>query len=220
MELNKILSYCDHTLLSQTATFEEIKVIIDDAVKYGCASVCIPPSLVKRAAEYADGKIKICTVIGFPNGYSTASVKAFETREAVREGADEIDMVINLGLLKEGNYEALLSEINGVKAAADGRLVKVIVETCYLTEQEKVEISKTVAKSDADFIKTSTGFGTGGATREDVALLKANTTGKKVKAAGGIASIKDAEDFIALGAERLGTSRLVKIAKREHSEGY
>ena len=220
MELSKILSYCDHTLLSQTATFEEIKVIIDDAAKFGCASVCIPPALVKRAAEYSGGRVKICTVIGFPNGYSTEAVKAFETREAVREGADEIDMVINVGLLKEGNLEALLSEINAVKREAGEKIVKVIVETCFLTEEEKIAISGVVAGSNADFIKTSTGFGTGGATREDVALLKANTPGKKVKAAGGIASVKDAEDFISLGAERLGTSRLVKIAKNEKGFGY
>ena len=220
MELSKILSYCDHTLLSQTATFDEIKVIIDDAIKYGCASVCIPPALVKRASEYAGGRMKICTVIGFPNGYSTEAVKVFETREAVREGADEIDMVINVGLLKEGNLEALLSEINAVKREAGERILKVIIETCFLTEEEKIAISGVVARSNADFIKTSTGFGTGGATREDVALLRANTPGKKVKAAGGIASVKDAEDFITLGAERLGTSRLVKIARNEKGFGY
>ena len=221
MDITKILSYVDHTLLSQSATWDEIKAICDDGIKYGCASVCIPPSYVKEAAEYVDGKIKICTVIGFPNGYNTTKVKCFEATDAVENGADEIDMVINIGMLKDKKYEELLSEISEVKKACKGRLLKVIIETCLLTEEEKVMMCRIVSQSGADFIKTSTGFSRGGATREDIRLFSENVDSNlKIKAAGGIASIKDAEDMLGLGAERLGTSRIVKIVKNENSSGY
>lgn len=221
MDITKILSYVDHTLLSQSATWEEIKAICDDGIKYGCASVCIPPSYVKEAAEYVDGKIKICTVIGFPNGYNTTKVKCFEATDAVQNGADEIDMVINIGMLKDKKYDELLSEISEVKKACMGKLLKVIIETCLLTEEEKVMMCRIVSQSGADFIKTSTGFSTGGATREDIRLFSENVDSHlKIKAAGGIASIKDAEDMLSLGAERLGTSRIVKIVKNENSSGY
>ena len=220
MNLKEILSYCDHTLLSPSATEEEIFGVVDDGIKYGCASVCIPPSFVKRASDYALGRVKICTVIGFPNGYSKTSVKVLETAEAVRDGADEIDMVINIGALKEERFEDILSEINAVKEACGGRVLKVIIETCLLTDEEKVKMCRIVDESDADFIKTSTGFSTGGATAADVALFKANVEKKKIKAAGGISSLSDAEEFISLGAHRLGTSRIVKIAKSEKGEGY
>ena len=221
MDITKILSYVDHTLLSQSATWDEIKAICDDGIKYGCASVCIPPSYVKEAAEYVDGKIKICTVIGFPNGYNTTKVKCFEASDAVENGADEIDMVINIGMLKDKKYDELLSEISEVKKACMGKLLKVIIETCLLTEEEKVMMCRIVSQSGADFIKTSTGFSTGGATREDIRLFSENVDSNlKIKAAGGIASIKDAEDMLSLGAERLGTSRIVKIVKNENSSGY
>lgn len=214
MDVEKILSMVDHTLLAQGATWEEIRQIVDDGIRYHCASVCIPASYVKQAAEYADGKVKICTVIGFPNGYSTTEAKCFEAADAVKNGADEVDMVINIGWLKDKRYDALLDEINCIKAACDGRLLKVIIETCLLTDEEKIKMCEIVSASDADFIKTSTGFSTAGATKEDIRLFAAHTTnGKKIKAAGGIASLEDAEDFIALGAERLGTSRIVKIVK-------
>ena len=221
MEIKEILSYVDHTLLSQTATWEEIKAICDDGIKYGCASVCIPPSYVKKASEYSDGRIKICTVIGFPNGYNTTKVKCFEAFDAVENGADEIDMVINIGMLKDKKYDELLYEISEVKKACKGKLLKVIIETCLLTEEEKVKMCEIVSKSGADFIKTSTGFSTGGATREDIKLFSENVERHlKIKAAGGISSIKDAEDMLSLGAERLGTSRIVKIVKNEESSGY
>lgn len=221
MEIKEILSYVDHTLLSQTATWEEIKAICDDGIKYGCASVCIPPSYVKKASEYSDGRIKICTVIGFPNGYNTTKVKCFEAFDAVENGADEIDMVINIGMLKDKKYDELLYEISEVKKACKGKLLKVIIETCLLTEEEKVKMCEIVSKSGADFIKTSTGFSTGGATREDIKLFSENVERHlKIKAAGGISSIKDAEDMLSLGAERLGTSRIVKILKNEESSGY
>ena len=221
MEIKEILSYVDHTLLSQTATWEEIKAICDDGIKYGCASVCIPPSYVKKASEYSDGRIKICTVIGFPNGYNTTKVKCFEAFDAVENGADEIDMVINIGMLKDKKYDELLYEISEVKKACKGKLLKVIIETCLLTEEEKVKMCEIVSKSGADFIKTSTGFSTGGATREDIKLFSENVECHlKIKAAGGISSIKDAEDMLSLGAERLGTSRIVKIVKNEESSGY
>ena len=214
MDVKQILSYCDHTLLSQTATWEEIRVICDDGMRYGTASVCIPPSFVRMAKEYVGERLKICTVIGFPNGYNTTAVKCFETRDAVAAGADEIDMVINLGDLKMGKDDVVENEIRAIKAACDGRLLKVIIETCLLTEDEKLRMCGIVTRAGAEYIKTSTGFSTGGATREDVALMRANV-GKhvKVKAAGGISSLADAEDFLALGAERLGTSRVVKAAK-------
>ena len=200
----------------------EIKAICDDGIKFGCASVCIPASFVKRAKDYVGDRLAICTVIGFPNGYSTTAVKVFETADAIKNGADEIDMVINIGDLKDKRYDEILAEINAIKAACDGKILKVIIETCLLTEEEKIKMCEIVSDSDADFIKTSTGFSTAGATKEDVALFaKYTTNGKKIKAAGGIASLKDAEDFIALGAERLGTSRIVKIAKAESNiTGY
>ena len=221
MDITKILSFVDHTLLSQSATWDEIKAICDDGIKYGCASVCIPPSYVENAAEYVDGKIRICTVIGFPNGYNTAEAKCFEATDAVEKGADEIDMVINIGMLKDKKYDELLSEISAVKKACKGKLLKVIIETCLLTEEEKIIMCKIVSQSGADYIKTSTGFSTGGATREDIKLFSENVESHlKIKAAGGIASIKDAEDMLSLGAERLGTSRIVKIVKNENSSGY
>ncbi len=214
MEVKEILGRCDHTLLAQGAKWEEIRALCDDGVKYGCASVCIPASYVARAAEYVGGKLPICTVIGFPNGYSTKAVKCFEAAQAVADGASEVDMVINVGWVKDGKYDLVLDEINAIKAACAGKLLKVIIETCLLTDEEKVKLCEVVSASDADYIKTSTGFGGGGATREDVALMKAHmTNGKKIKAAGGIANLADAEDFIALGADRLGTSRVVKAAK-------
>lgn len=222
MDISEILSKCDHTLLSVTATEEEILSVCEDGIKYGTASVCIPPCYVGAAKEYVKDRLKICTVIGFPNGYSNGEVKAYEAALAVKDGADEIDMVINVGLLKARKYDEILSEINRVKAAIDGRLLKVIIETCLLTEEEKVKMCEIVSASDADFIKTSTGFSTGGATREDISLFKAHMkNGKSIKAAGGISSLADAEDFIALGADRLGTSRIVKIVKQEKdAKGY
>lgn len=214
MNINEILSRVDHTLLSPSATWDDIKTIIDDGIKYNTASVCIPPSFVKKASEYACGKVKICTVIGFPTGYSVPEVKFAETCAAVEDGADEIDMVINIGKLKEKDYDYILREINAVKSGCKGKILKVIIETCLLTEAEKIKMCEVVSMSDADFIKTSTGFSTSGATREDVALFKKHITNQKlIKAAGGIASINDAEDFICLGADRLGTSRIVKIVK-------
>lgn len=221
MEIKEILSKVDHTLLSQQATWDEIKQICDDGIKYGCASVCIPASYVRRAAEYADGKIPVCTVIGFPNGYSTTAAKCFEAEDAVKNGAEEIDMVINIGALKDKDYSFVLEEINAVKAACRGKLLKVIIETCMLTDDEKIKMCEIVSQSDADFIKTSTGFSTAGATREDVKLFAEHVTGNtKIKAAGGIASLADAEDFIKLGADRLGTSRIVKLVKNEEAHGY
>ena len=221
MELKEILSRCDHTLLKQESTWEQIRTLCDEGVKYGCASVCIPASFVKQADEYLDGKLKVCTVIGFPNGYSTTAVKAFEAENAVRNGADEIDMVINIGWVKDQKWDSLLEEIKEVKLACAGRILKVNVETCLLTEEEKIKMCEIVSASGADYIKTSTGFSTAGATREDVKLFKEHVVpGVKIKAAGGIASLKDAEDFIALGADRLGTSRIVKLAKGQQGEGY
>ena len=209
-----ILRRVDHTLLSQGATWEEIRAICDDGVKYGCASVCIPASYVKQAADYVAGKIAICTVIGCPNGYSTTATKCFETEDAVKNGASEIDMVINIGWVKDGLYDKVLSEIRDVKGHCRGKLLKVIIETCLLTDAEKIELCRVVSESGADYIKTSTGFGGGGATREDVALFKAHVAPHvKIKAAGGIADLNDAKDFIALGADRLGTSRIVKAVK-------
>ena len=221
MEINDILSKVDHTLLSQSATNEEIKSICDDAIRYGCASVCIPPSYVKMAKEYVKDKISICTVIGFPNGYNTTQVKCFETAEAVKNGADEIDMVINIGMLKDIRYDDILEEIKQIKKACNGKLLKVIIETCLLTDEEKIKMCQIVSESGADYIKTSTGFSSGGATREDIALFAENVAPHlKIKAAGGIASLKDAEDMIKLGASRLGTSRIVKIIKNEEAHGY
>ena len=212
-ELQDILSRVDHTLLAQGATWKEIKAICDDGIKYGCASVCIPASYVKQAAEYVAGKIAVCTVIGFPNGYDTTAAKCFEASDAVDNGASEIDMVINIGWVKDGLYDKVLSEIRDVKGHCHGRLLKVIIETCLLTDAEKIELCRVVSESGADYIKTSTGFG-GGATREDVALFKKHVAPHvKIKAAGGIADLNDAKDFIALGADRLGTSRIVKAVK-------
>lgn len=214
MELKNILSRVDHTLLSQTATWDEIRRICDDGMKYGCASVCIPASYVKKAADYVAGRLAICTVIGFPNGYDTTAAKCFEAADAVKNGASEIDMVINVGWVKDGLYDDVLAEIKAVKEACGGKLLKVIIETCMLTDAEKIEMCRVVSESGADYIKTSTGFGGGGATREDVALFKAHVASHvKIKAAGGIADLQDAEDFIKLGADRLGTSRIVKAAK-------
>ncbi len=224
MDLQKILAAVDHTLLTQQATWDDIRTICDDAMKYHTASVCIPPAFVARAHEYmkdkADG-VPVCTVIGFPNGYMTTAAKCFEASDAVENGADEIDMVINVGMLKEGRDKDVLAEINAVKAACRGKLLKVIIETCLLTWEEKIRMCGIVSRSDADFIKTSTGFSTGGATFEDIALMKAHMTpGKGIKAAGGIASLEDAVKFMSLGATRLGTSRIVKIIKNEQASGY
>ena len=218
MELKDILSKCDHTLLAQTATWDEIKAICDDGMKYGCASVCIPASYVKQAAEYVAGRIPVCTVIGFPNGYSTTKAKCFEASDAVDNGAEEIDMVINIGWVKDQRWDDLLAEIKAVKAACRGRLLKVIIETCLLTDEEKIKMCEIVSNSGAEYIKTSTGFSSAGATFHDVELFAQHVTnGVKIKAAGGISSIDDAEKFIALGASRLGTSRIVKIVKQnEH----
>ena len=214
MDVKDILCRCDHTLLTQGATWAEIRALCDDGVKYGCASVCIPASYVARAAEYLHGRLPVCTVIGFPNGYSTTAAKCFEARDAVENGADEIDMVINIGWARDRRWDDLLSEIRAVKAACGGRILKVILECCLLTEEEKIRLCEIVTESGADFIKTSTGFGGGGATREDVALMAAHVgPGVAIKAAGGIATLQDAEDFIALGASRLGTSRVVKAVK-------
>ena len=213
-ELQDILSRVDHTLLAQGATWKEIKAICDDGIKYGCASVCIPASYVKQAAEYVAGRIPVCTVIGFPNGYDTTAAKCFEASDAVEGGASEIDMVINIGWVKDGLYDKVLSEIRDVKGHCRGKLLKVIIETCLLTDAEKIELCRVISESGADYIKTSTGFGGGGATREDVALFKKHVAPHvKIKAAGGIADLNDAKDFIALGADRLGTSRIVKAVK-------
>ena len=214
MELKEILSRCDHTLLSQTASWEEIRAVCGDGMKYGCASVCIPASYVRQAADYTGGKLPVCTVIGFPNGYDTTAAKCFMAKDAAENGADEIDMVINLGWVKDCRWKDLLAEIQAVKAACGGKLLKVIIECCLLTEEEKIQMCRIVTDSGADYIKTSTGFGGGGATREDVALLAKHIGPRvKIKAAGGIATLQDAEDFIALGASRLGTSRIVKAVK-------
>lgn len=220
MELKDILNKVDHTLLAQAATWDEIKATCNDAIQYGCASVCIPASYVKATAAYVSGKIAVCTVIGFPNGYNTTAAKCFEATEAVNNGAAEIDMVINLGWVKDKKWDEVLAEIRAVKAACQGRLLKVIIETCFLTEEEKIKMCEIVTASGADYIKTSTGFGSG-ATREDVALFAAHIGPHvKIKAAGGIAGLKDAEDFINLGASRLGTSRIVKAVKGQQGSGY
>ena len=220
MEVKEILRKCDHTLLSQTATWAEIQAICDDGMKYHTASVCIPASYVKQAKDYVGDKLPICTVIGFPNGYDTTKAKCFEATDAVENGADEVDMVINLGWVKEGQYDKILQEINSVKISCHGNILKVIIETCLLTDEEKIKLCEVVSNSHADYIKTSTGFAGGGATREDVALMAAHmTNGKKIKAAGGIASLQDAEDFLKLGADRLGTSRIVKAVKELEAKG-
>ena len=214
MEISEILARVDHTLLAQGATWEQIRGICDDGIKYRTASVCIPASYVRRAKEYVGDNLAVCTVIGFPNGYSTTAVKVYETADAIANGADEIDMVINIGWVKDARWDDLLGEIRAVKAACGERILKVIIETCLLTDEEKVKMCEIVSDSGADYIKTSTGFAGGGATREDVALFAAHVAPHvKIKAAGGISSIEDAEAFIRLGASRLGTSRIVKIVK-------
>ncbi|WP_411678521.1 deoxyribose-phosphate aldolase [Caproicibacter sp.] len=221
MDLQKMLSAVDHTLLTQTATWDEIRVICDDAVKYRTASVCIPASYVKRAKEYLGDKMAVCTVIGFPNGYSTSAVKALEAKDAIQNGADEIDMVINIGWIKDGLYDQELDEIRKLKAVCGERILKVIVETCLLTREEKIRMCEIVTESGADFIKTSTGFSTAGATFEDVALFRGHVGPNiRIKAAGGIKTLDDAERFLSLGASRLGTSRIIKLIKNEEAHGY
>ncbi len=221
MDIKNILSKCDHTLLAQTSTWEQIKKICDDGMKYSTASVCIPPSFVKRAKEYVGDKLAICTVIGFPNGYCTTATKVFETADAVKNGADEIDMVINIGDLKDGKDDEVREEIRQIKAACGGKLLKVIIETCLLTEDEKIRMCKLVTEAGADYIKTSTGFSTAGATLDDVKLMYANVgEGVLVKAAGGISNLDDAQAFIDAGASRLGTSRVVKAVQGIEGSGY
>ncbi len=216
MDHKEILRHVDHTILTTTATWEQVKALCDEGMRYETASVCIPAAYVKRAANYVGGKLKICTVIGFPNGYSTTAVKVFETEDAVRNGADEIDMVINLGMVKDGDWDGVQEEIRAVKESCKGRVLKVIVEACQLTQEEKLEVCRVVSQAGADFIKTSTGFSTGGATQLDVALFRANVAPDvRVKAAGGIRTWEDARAFLDLGADRLGTSALVGLAKKE-----
>lgn len=219
MRIGEILRHVDHTLLSQTATWEEIRKLCDEAIEYHTASVCIPPSYVQRAKEYVGSRMAVCTVIGFPNGYHTTAVKAAETADAVKNGADEVDMVINLGWVKDGLYDLAEEEIRAVKKAADGRILKVIIETCFLTEEEKIRLCGTVTRAGADYIKTSTGFGGAGATFDDIRLFAEHVgSGVKIKAAGGISTLEDAERFLELGADRLGTSRIVKLAKQAGAE--
>ena len=216
MDITEILNKVDHTLLNPAATWDEIKAVCADGMKYKTASVCIPASYVKAAKEYVGDGLKICTVIGFPNGYSTTATKCFETRDAVLNGADEIDMVINIGWLKDKRYDDILDEIKLIKAECNGKILKVIIETCLLTDEEKIKMCQIVSASGADFIKTSTGFSVGGATREDIALFAQNVADHvKIKAAGGISTLTDAENFVDLGASRLGTSRIVKLVKNE-----
>ena len=217
MDTQLILSKTDHTLLAPESTWEQIRSVVDDGVRYRCASVCIPARFVKAAADYAAGKVNICTVIGFPTGYSTTAAKVFETEDAVKNGADEIDMVIAIGALKQKQYDAVLEDIKAVRAACKGKVLKVIIETCLLTEDEKIKMCELVSRSGADYIKTSTGFSKSGATHEDILLFKAHIAPPlKIKAAGGIASLEDAERFLREGADRLGTSRIVKLVKEEH----
>ena len=217
----EILSKADHTLLIQTATWNEIKAICDDAIQYKTASVCIPPSYVKKAKEYVGNKMQVCTVIGFPNGYNTTACKVFETKDAIENGADEIDMVINIGWVKDKEYEAVKNEIAELKKVCDTKILKVIIETCFLTQEEKIKMCQVVTEAGADFIKTSTGFGGAGATPEDVRLFSQNIGEQvKIKAAGGISTLEDAEKFIELGAERLGTSRIIKLVNNQEAKGY
>lgn len=221
MDVKEMVKHVDHTLLLQPSTWEEIRQICDDAVKYGTASVCIPPSYVKQAAEYMQGKVPVCTVIGFPNGYMTTAVKEFETKDAIANGASEIDMVINIGWLKDKKYDLLEEEIRTLKAACGGKILKVIIETCLLTDEEKVKMCEIVTKAGADYIKTSTGFSTAGATFDDVKLFTEHVgPNVKIKAAGGISSLEDAEKFLELGADRLGTSRIIKLLRNEEAGGY
>lgn len=220
MNIKDILSKCDHTLLSQTATWEDIKAICDDGMKYSTASVCIPPCYVKQAKEYVGNRLAICTVIGFPNGYNTTEVKNFETADAIKNGADEIDMVINIGRLKAGEYDYVENEIRTLKETCQDKILKVIIETCLLTDEEKIRMCEIVTRAGADFIKTSTGFSKAGATFDDIALFAKHIgPNVRMKAAGGISSIEDAEEFIRLGAQRLGTSRIVKIVKKQEADG-
>ena len=221
MDKKEVLKIVDHTLLGQAATWEEIRQILDDAMFYGTASACIPASYVKQAAEYVDGKLPICTVIGFPNGYNTTAVKVYETKDAIANGAEEIDMVINIGHLKDKRYQEIEEEIRQMHDACGGKILKVIIETCLLTDEEKIKMCEIVTKAGAEYIKTSTGFSTAGATFADVELMRAHV-GKdvKIKAAGGIASFDDAEEFMRLGADRLGTSRLIKIMKNADDDTY
>ncbi|MBO3444275.1 deoxyribose-phosphate aldolase [Clostridium sp. CCUG 7971] len=221
MDNKTILKAVDHTLLKQTATWNDIKIICDDAIKYEVASVCIPPSFVKQAKEYVGNKMKVCTVIGFPNGYNTTAVKVFETKDAIQNGADEIDMVINLSMLKDKKYDEITKEIRQIKEACGENILKVIIETCLLTEDEKIKMCKCVTDAKADFIKTSTGFSTGGATAEDIVLFKENVgENVSIKAAGGIKDLDTAKDFIAKGSSRLGTSSIIKIINNEEVAGY
>lgn len=219
MRIGEILRHVDHTLLSQTATWEEIRKLCDEAIEYQTASVCIPPSYVQQAKEYVGSRMAVCTVIGFPNGYHTTAVKAAEAADAVKNGADEVDMVIDLGWVKDGRYDLAEEEIRAVKKAAGGRILKVIIETCFLTEEEKIKLCGTVTRAGADYIKTSTGFGGAGATFDDIRLFAEHVgSGVKIKAAGGISTLEDAERFLELGADRLGTSRIVKLAKQAGAE--
>ncbi|MCI6812428.1 MAG: deoxyribose-phosphate aldolase [Lachnospiraceae bacterium] len=221
MDKKEIVKHVDHTLLTQTATWEEIKQICDDAIAYGTASICIPPSFVKQAKEYVQDRMTVCTVIGFPNGYMTTAVKEFETKDALANGAKEIDMVINIGWLKDKKYDLIEEEIRLLKKACGDNLLKVIIETCLLDEAEKVKMCEIVTAAGADYIKTSTGFSTAGATFKDIELFAAHVgAGVKLKAAGGIASLEDAEKFLELGADRLGTSRIIKLMKNEEANGY
>lgn len=221
MDIQKILSHCDHTLLAVDAKWDDIKQICDDGMKYKTASVCIPASFVKQASEYVEGKLAICTVIGFPTGYSTTATKVFEAKNAVENGADEVDMVINVGWAKDGRFDDILKEIKEIKAACGDKILKVIIETCLLTDEEKIEMCRVVTESGADFIKTSTGFSKGGATREDIALFAKHIgPNVRMKAAGGIRSFEDAEDYLNLGCERLGTSAIVKLVKNQEVIGY
>ena len=219
MRVEEILRHVDHTLLSQTATWEEIRKLCDEAIEYQTASVCIPPSYVQQAKEYVGSRMAVCTVIGFPKGYHTTAVKAAEAADAVKNGADEVDMVIDLGWVKDGRYDLAEEEIRAVKKAAGGRILKVIIETCFLTEEEKIKLCGTVTRAGADYIKTSTGFGGAGATFDDIRLFAEHVgSGVKIKAAGGISTLEDAERFLELGADRLGTSRIVKLAKQAGAE--
>lgn len=221
MDIKKILSSVDHTLLAQTATWEEIKNICDDGMKYNVASVCIPACYVKKAKDYVGNKLKVCTVIGFPNGYSTTKTKVYETKDAIDNGADEIDMVINIGMLKDGLYSEVEDEIRQIKGACGDKILKVIIETCLLNDEEKIKMCDIVTNSGADFIKTSTGFSTSGATFDDIILFKKHVgSNVKIKAAGGIKTLDDAEKFISLGASRLGTSRIIKLVNNEEGSGY
>ena len=221
MDIKKVLSSVDHTLLAQTATWEDIKTICDDGMKYNVASVCIPACYVKKAKDYVGNKLKVCTVIGFPNGYSTTKTKVYETKDAIDNGADEIDMVINIGMLKDGLYSEVEDEIRQIKGACGDKILKVIIETCLLTDEEKIKMCDIVTNSGADFIKTSTGFSTSGATFDDIILFKKHVgSNVKIKAAGGIKTLDDAEKFISLGASRLGTSRIIKLVNNEEGSGY